>query len=89
VPIRSGLAVTLDRLNVSGQVERRVLNAGSKSEQRGLVLVADDGQVWTLRRLAGPAFGDGVLAGLEGRRIRATARVRAQGLLLQDWEILG
>jgi hypothetical protein len=81
--------MTLQRIDVSGQVERRLLNAGSKSEQRGLVLVADDGQVWTLRRIAGPAFGDGVLATLEGRRIRALAQVSARILLLEQWQILG
>ena len=80
--------MALDRLDVSGRVERRLLNPGSKSEQRGLVLVADDGRVWTLRRVGGPAFGDAGLAALEGRRIQASARVSASTLLLERWQLL-
>ncbi|MFM2066263.1 MAG: hypothetical protein RLZZ584_1172 [Pseudomonadota bacterium] len=80
--------MALPTLDVCGLVERRLLAAGSKSEQRGLVLVADDGRVWTLRRVGGPAFGDAELAVLEGRRIQATARVRDRLLLLERWQVL-
>jgi hypothetical protein len=80
--------MALDTIDLSGRVERRLLNPGSKSEQHGLVLVADDARVWTLRRVGGPVFGDAELAALEGRRIQATARVRDQLLLLERWTLL-
>jgi hypothetical protein len=75
-------------IEVCGRVERRVLQAGSKSEHHGLVLVADDGRVWKLRRDGGPAFGDTTLAALDGQTIRATGRVRDTLLLLRQWQVI-
>jgi hypothetical protein len=75
-------------IEITGQVERRLLAAGSKSEHQGEVLVTDDGAVWTLRRQGGPAFGDAQLAALDNRRIRASGRARGNLLLMRMWDVV-
>jgi hypothetical protein len=75
-------------IEVTGRVERRLLQAGSKSEHHGIVLLTDDGQVWKLRRDGGPAFGDAALAELEGRTICATGRARDTLLLIRQWRVV-
>lgn len=87
-PARASAGADGAEIEATGRVERRLLGAGSKSEHQGEVLLCDDGSMWTLRRQAGPAFGDAELAALAGHRIKARGRARGALLLLRVWDVL-
>ena len=72
-----------------GQVERRRLAPGSKSEHDAIVLVEDDGAVWKLRRLGGNPFRDPVLDALLGRRIEVEGRAEGSTLFFDCWRLMG
>ena len=55
-------------MNVTGQVERRVVAEGTKSERSAVVLVAPDGEFF-LRRFQGNPFADDALDAFVGRRV--------------------
>ena len=72
----------------TGQLERRLLAAGSKSERQGLVLRLDGGQVLPVRRLGGNDFRDELLEPLLGQRLQVRARQLESGLLqIESWTL--
>lgn len=70
-----------------GQVVRRTLSGGSKSEHDGLVLVTDDGE-YRLRREGGNPFWDDALAPLEGKRIECDGALRGNQLVMSTWKVI-
>ncbi|MFL5296093.1 MAG: hypothetical protein ACJ798_06895 [Phenylobacterium sp.] len=70
---------------VSGRVVRERVDEGSKSERDAVVLYADDGTRYVLRRQGGPAFGDETLDSLVGQSIRAVGLDAGTALILRAW----
>lgn len=69
-----------------GQVRRRRVSAGSKSERAAVTLVTDSGE-YVLRRHAGNPFRDPVLEGLVGKTIRGEGRLTGTTLVLTGWTV--
>jgi hypothetical protein len=74
-------------LVVSGLVERAALDDGSKSERAAIVLVADDGQRYTLRLRDEPAFGASGLDDLVGTRIQTEGVAIDRTLFIKGWVV--
>lgn len=70
-----------------GKVERQLLAPGTKSEHSGLVLCAEDGTRYRLRRRAGNPFQDPVLAPLEGRHVTLHGQVDGTLLWVESWTV--
>lgn len=73
---------------VTGVVSSRPFAAGSKSEHAAVMLDADDGASWVLRRQGGNAFRDEALTALVGKRIRGHGTLAGHTLILTSWEEL-
>ncbi len=67
-----------------GQVVRKVVSAGSKSEHAAVVLVTDDGEL-LLRRAGGNAFRDPELDALVGKHIRGAGQLAGGTFIMDGW----
>lgn len=76
-------------MTLQGQVVRKRLSAGSKSEHEAIVLVTPDGQEYKLRRQEGNPFRDPELDVLEGKRIECEGVLRNGQIILARWTVLG
>jgi hypothetical protein len=70
---------------LNGQVVRKWVGAGSKSERVAIVLVMPDAE-YVLRRVGGNAFTDPMLDALVGTTIRATGTLHGNTFLMDSWE---
>lgn len=70
---------------VSGMVERETVDGGSKSERPAIVLLADDGQRYTLRLRDEPAFGTSKLDEIVGCRISTEGIAIDTTLIVEGW----
>lgn len=75
-------------MKIQGLVQRSVFAGGSHSEHEAMTLVSEKGRQ-LLRRVGGVAFGDPVLAALEGHTIVATGTIRNGVFLMSSWRDLG
>ena len=71
-----------------GQVVRKRVSVGSKSEHEALVLITASGDEYKLRRQGGNPFRDPELDGLEGKRIECEGIVRDGQLIMSRWSVL-
>lgn len=72
----------------SGEVVRRAVDAGSKSERETVVLALADGQYFVLRKADGPSFGSSGFEDLVGTSIRASGTAVGRTLIVRDWQQL-
>lgn len=70
-----------------GQVLRRRVAEGSKSDRMAIVLRTKDGNELILRREKGNAFQDATLDRLVGATIDAEGLVAGQTLILKSWRV--
>jgi hypothetical protein len=68
----------------SGEVCRKQVAAGSKSERAAVVLKTQDGE-YLLRIVGGNAFQDERLEALVGKRIRAEGELHGTTFLMRSW----
>lgn len=64
------------RVTLSGKVERRLIDKGSKSERHAMVLVLRNGKSYPLRRVGGNAMRDPYFEAMEGQTVSLTGRLR-------------
>lgn len=76
------------RVSVSGKVVAEDVNSDSKSAHRAVVLKTDDGESYILRRRDGPAFSDGKLAKLVGKKIEAEGMAGNGALIMESWKVV-
>jgi hypothetical protein len=67
-----------------GDVVRKAVAVGSKSERSAVVLKTDNGD-FVLRIVGGNAFADQRLDALVGTRIRAEGELNGTTLLMRSW----
>jgi len=70
---------------ISGNVARRSIAPGSKSEHVGVILRAQDGSEYVLRRMGGNAFRDSTLEDLIGETITAEGFVTGNTFIMTEW----
>lgn len=70
---------------ITGTVASTRLAPGSKSDRIGVVLRADGGDEYVLRRVDGNPFRDPVLDDLVGSRITGTGTVTGQTFIMTGW----
>jgi hypothetical protein len=68
-----------------GQVVRKVVGQGSKSEHAAVVLVSDSGH-FVLRRNGGNAFMDPELDQLVGKRICGAGSIAGATFIMDEWK---
>jgi hypothetical protein len=68
----------------SGNVVRKQVAQGSKSERPAILLQTDEGE-YVLRIQGGNAFHDPRLEQLVGKRIRARGQLHGYTFLMDDW----
>lgn len=78
----------LKPVRMTGEVIRKRINVGSKSDHEAVVLVCAQGE-FKLRRRGGPPFVDEALAPLVGKRISASGIVSAGQFIVDEFEITG
>jgi hypothetical protein len=71
-----------------GTVSRQWLAMGTKSQHQGMVLTADDGTVWPLRRVGANPFRDPMLEALDGLRAEMHGQARNGTLFVERWVVL-
>jgi hypothetical protein len=71
-------------MDAAGEVVRKLVAEGTKSEHPAVVLVTG-GEEYLLRRAGGNAFADPSLDQLVGKRIRATGTLAGVTLILDGW----
>lgn len=69
-----------------GNVKRKLIRHGTKSEHEALMLVTGKGE-FKLRRSGGNPFRDESLAELEDRKVRYTGELDGNEIFLSGWEI--
>ncbi len=74
-------------ITVEGNVVRKRINRGSKSDQDAVVLISD-ATAFKLRRQGAPSIGDDDIRALVGKRIRATGIVSAGQLIMSEYAII-
>ena len=74
-------------MKIRGQVKKKLLYAGTKSEHEGLVLVTAAGE-FKLHRKGGNPFWDETLAELEGKEIEAEGTLRETRFIMSRWTVL-
>ena len=74
-------------MKLQGHVSKKLLNKGTKSEHKGLVLVAPEGE-FKLRRQGGNPFEDETLTALEGKEIEGEGVVRKNQFIMSRWEVI-
>lgn len=73
-------------VELSGEVIEKTVDLGSKSERRAVLLKADDGVDYVLRRKGGPGFGrDDRLSALVGSSITTHGVALGRTLIIKDW----
>jgi hypothetical protein len=79
-----------EQVELTGRLLRDQVAPGSKSERTAVVIEADDGQTYFVRRRGAPAWGedDPNLAALVGRRVRVVGSVIAGTVLADEAELL-
>ena len=77
--------MTTAAANLTGKVARALIAPGSKSEREGVVLHADDGARYVLRRAGGHPFHDRALDRLVGKTITASGLVSGQTFIMDEW----
>ena len=77
--------MAVDEKRITGTVDRRRVAPGSKSERMAVVLRADDGGEYVLRRMGGNAFRDPTLDALVGETITGTGLVTGHTFIMTDW----
>ena len=75
-------------MKLQGHVSKKLLNKGTKSEHKGLVLLAPEGE-FKLRRQGGNPFWDQTLASLEGKEIEGEGILRKDHFIMSAWKTLG
>jgi hypothetical protein len=70
----------------NGNVVKKTVAAGSKSERPAVMLQTDDGD-YVLRIQGGNAFHDPRLEELVGKRIRARGELHGYTFLMDDWRV--
>jgi hypothetical protein len=68
----------------SGNVVRKQVAEGSKSERTAILLQTDEGE-YVLRIQGGNPFHDQRLEQLVGKRIRARGQIHGYSFLMDDW----
>jgi hypothetical protein len=76
-----------EKKQITGMVIRTRIAAGSKSDHVGVVLRADDGKEYLLRRIGGNAFQDDALEKIVGETITGTGLVAGRTFILTDWNV--
>ena len=74
-------------MKLRGQVIKKHLYAGTKSEHEGLVLVTAEGE-FKLQRKGGNPFWDETLAELEGKEIEAEGVLKESRFTMSRWTVL-
>src|ERR1044071_5285848 len=74
---------------ITGQIKRKRIAPGSKSDRIGVVLEDDSGQPFVLRRVGGHPFHDKVLERLVGKQITGPGLVSGQYFMLNRWTVKG
>lgn len=75
------------RLELTGQVFQEIVDAGSKSERKALILKTPDGPAFALRLASQPAFGASGLDHLVGSSITVQGIAVDQTLLVEHWTV--
>jgi hypothetical protein len=75
----------MKKAKVSGTVARSRIAPGSKSDHVGVVLRADDGKEYVLRRAGGNAFRDDELEKLVGKTITGDGVIAGNTFIVDDW----
>jgi hypothetical protein len=70
-----------------GQVVRRRVAPGSKSDREAVMIETPDG-AFLLRRRAGNPFADPELETLVGKAISARGSLQGNSLIIDDWRVL-
>lgn len=71
-----------------GNVVRKRIAAGSKSDRFAVVMISDaDSREYVLRRLGGNPFRDPELEGLVGHRLRCEGDLSGQTLIVRHYQI--
>ena len=73
-------------MRYTGQVIKKRVGVGSKSEHDAVLLVTDAGE-YQLRRLGGNPFRDPELDTLVGRTIHAEGQLHGHILIMSKWEM--
>jgi hypothetical protein len=73
-------------MHYRGQVVRKTVARGSKSEHEGVVLITDADEL-KLRRVGGNPFSDPVLERLVGKTIECDGEARDGTLVLTSWRV--
>jgi hypothetical protein len=74
-------------MKIRGQVKKKLMYKGTKSEHEGFVIVSDQGR-FKLRRRGGNPFRDEKLAELEGKEIECEGILRSGQFIMDRWEVL-
>jgi hypothetical protein len=74
-------------MKLRGQVRKKILYAGTKSEHEGLVLFTAEGE-FKLRRKGGNPFRDETLDQLEGEEIEGEGILRGNQFIMSAWKAL-
>jgi hypothetical protein len=73
-------------MELTGEVIRKTVSGGSKSEHAAVVLKTEQGTEYVLRRKGGNAFADAELDRLVGQHIRAEGFVHGYTFVLDHWQ---
>jgi hypothetical protein len=74
-------------MKLCGEVIKKILYPGTKSEHEGLVLATVEGE-FKLRRQGGNPFHDKTLDRLEGEKIEGEGILRGNQFVMSAWKIL-
>jgi hypothetical protein len=74
-------------MKLRGEVTKRVLYPGTKSEHEGFVFITAEGE-FKLRRQGGNPFHDETLDQLEGKEIEGEGILRGSQFIMSVWKIL-
>jgi len=77
-----------ERVTISGNVTRRRIAAGSKSDRVGVVLDDGAGRIFALRRAGGNPFSDAAMDELVGKTITGTGIVADGHFIMDRWEVI-
>jgi len=77
-----------ERVTISGNVTRRRIAAGSKSDRVGVVLDDGAGRIFALRRAGGNPFSDAAMDELVGKTITGTGIVTDSHFIMDRWEVI-
>ena len=75
----------MKKTELKGTVARARIAPGSKSDHVGVILRADDGNEYVLRRSGGNAFRDEELEKLVGKAITGTGLTTGRTFIMDSW----